>query len=566
MTDPLADTPLLQHENQESVEENRNVDHPLVPTATATTTGTSLSRRTTREDMASIEGEDFIAMDTELGEALAGVPSHSGQPKLGVTSAIFLILNKMIGTGIFSTPSGVFLAVGSVGWSIMIWVIGGILSLTGLSVFLEFGLAIPKNGGEKNYLERVYRKPKYLITCIFLGQMILLGFSAGNSLAFGRYLLFAAGVDFPSERASRIVAVLCITGVVLIHGLHPSAGTALFNGLGIFKVFLLIVVVIVGVFAVFGWLPIEDPGNFEDMFSNAGFGGGAYNYATGLLRVVYSYRGWENANYVLSELENPRRTLAVAAPLAIGGVTILYVLANVAYFAVIPKVEIAHSGVIVAGLFFRRVFGDSAGARLLPFFVALSNLGNVLVVSFAHARVNCEFGKEGILPYSKFFATVNWVGAPVAGLFLHWIVTCLVLTVPPAGEAYEFIIDLNTYPSAWINALVAGGLVYLQYSKKEQWSSPFRSYLPITLAYLFSNFFLMYLPLVKPPGTNSHPGITIAIFGMGCLAMGAVYWVVWSKIMPWLGNYEIVDERTQDADGNENIKYVRVPKEGALEI
>ncbi|KAK9361282.1 amino acid permease-domain-containing protein [Lipomyces starkeyi] len=529
---------------------------------TATDYDTSLQPKISAHPLESLENDsvsaELLPDDEELDEALAGLPMRPQSRKLGAMSAVFLILNKMIGTGIFSTPSGVFLASGSVGMSILLWILGGVLSLTGLSVFLEFGLAIPKSGGEKNYLERVYRTPKYLITCVFLGQMILLGFSAGNSLAFGRYVLFAAGVDFPSERSSRIVAVLCITFVVLVHALRPAIGTKLFNALGIFKVIVLILVVGVGFVALLGWLPIDNPGNFENAFENSGFGGGTYNYATALLRIVYSYRGWENANYVLSELENPRRTLAVAAPLAIGGVMVLYVLANVAYFAVIPKYEIAQSGVIVAGLFFRRVFGDSAGARMLPLFVALSNLGNVLVVAFAHARVNYEFGKEGILPFSSFFARLNKHGAPASGLFLHWLVTCLVLTVPPPGEAYEFIIDLNTYPSAWINALVAGGLIYLQYSKHEQWSSPFRSYLPITVAYLFSNLFLMYMPLVKVPGQEGHPGFAVAGVGMGCLFMGVVYWVVWSVIMPRLGGYQIIDEIVIEEDGNETVRYLKV--------
>ena len=60
-------------------------------------------------------------------------------------------------------------------------------------------------------------------------------------------------------------------------------------------------------------------------------------------------KGWENANYVLGEVKNPRKTLLVAAPLAIGGTTILYVLANVAYFSAISKEDLASSEVIVAG-------------------------------------------------------------------------------------------------------------------------------------------------------------------------------------------------------------------------
>lgn len=46
----------------------------------------------------------------------------------------------------------------------MLWVIGGILTLCGISVFLEFGLAIPRSGGEKNYLERVYRESPLSLT------------------------------------------------------------------------------------------------------------------------------------------------------------------------------------------------------------------------------------------------------------------------------------------------------------------------------------------------------------------------------------------------------------------
>lgn len=48
----------------------------------------------------------------------------SDSRKLGITGATFLIINKMIGTGVFSTPSGIFVDTGSVGISIILWVIG----------------------------------------------------------------------------------------------------------------------------------------------------------------------------------------------------------------------------------------------------------------------------------------------------------------------------------------------------------------------------------------------------------------------------------------------------------
>ena len=60
-----------------------------------------------------------------------------------------------------------------------------IIAAAGTAVYLEFGTAIPKNGGEKNYLEFVYRKPAFLSTCLYAGYVVLLGWAAGNSVIFG---------------------------------------------------------------------------------------------------------------------------------------------------------------------------------------------------------------------------------------------------------------------------------------------------------------------------------------------------------------------------------------------
>lgn len=74
--------------------------------------------------------------------------------KLGVTSSVFVILNKMIGTGIFSTPSGIFAATGSVGVSLFLWVIGGVLTFCGLSAFVEFGLTVSAHNLVVNVVAR----------------------------------------------------------------------------------------------------------------------------------------------------------------------------------------------------------------------------------------------------------------------------------------------------------------------------------------------------------------------------------------------------------------------------
>ncbi|KAJ8125947.1 hypothetical protein O1611_g7691 [Lasiodiplodia mahajangana] len=317
--------------------------------------------------------------------------------------------------------------------------------------------------------------------------------------------------------------------------------------------------------ALAGHLRVPKPNNFNNAFElevTDDYGGtGVYGYANALLNVVYSYKGWENANYVIGELKHPRKTLSIAAPLAIGGVTILYVLANVAYFAAIPKKDLATSEVLVAALFFKNVFGDSAGAKSLPVFVALSNLGNVLAVSFAHARLNQEFGKEALLPFSSFWASIKPFGAPAPALFLHWIVTVIVLLAPPAGPAYNFIVNLYTYPGAWINGFVCAGLIYLQWKKSENWSSPWHTYLPITVVYLLANIFLAVTPFIPPNGSwnaDGYPYYVFPVVGVGVLLLGAFYWVCWTKIWPAIGGYKIVATRIIDDDGVEAIRYRKV--------
>ena len=66
----------------------------------------------------------------------------------------------------------------------MLWILGFVLSFCGLFVWLEYGSVFPRSGGEKNYLEVVYKKPKYLATVVFASNAILLGFTASGCIVF----------------------------------------------------------------------------------------------------------------------------------------------------------------------------------------------------------------------------------------------------------------------------------------------------------------------------------------------------------------------------------------------
>lgn len=103
---------------------------------------------------------------------------------LGIFDCTMLIVGGMVGTGIFSTPSSVIGSVGSVGASLMLWVLGFALSFAGLFIWLELGTMIPRSGGEKVYLEAMFRRPRNLATVIYATTVILLDISSGNCLVF----------------------------------------------------------------------------------------------------------------------------------------------------------------------------------------------------------------------------------------------------------------------------------------------------------------------------------------------------------------------------------------------
>lgn len=103
--------------------------------------------------------------------------------------------------------------------------------------------------------------------------------------------------------------------------------------------------------------------------------------------------------------------------------------------------------------------------------------------------------------------------------------------------------------------------MYLQWTKSENWSSPWHTYLPISLVWFASNVFLVLVPFLPPKGSwtaDGYPYYVFPIVGVGVLLLGGVYWVGWTKVLPRFGGYKIVAERRFDEDGVEVVRYKKV--------
>lgn len=477
--------------------------------------------------------------------------------KIGTISAINLIIGKTIGVGVYSVPSSIFTGVGSVGMSILMWVLGAVISFCGLAVYLELGSAMPKSGGERVYLERIFRRPKMLATCMFGAYVVLLGFSTPNCIILGEYIMYALGIDVNRWNV-RCVAVGVITFLCLVHAQYPRLGLRIINVLGVSKMLILVVVIAAGIAGMVQGVgrPSSSTGQRMDFpravdedandimaisstaqrnFTNiwAGSSTQPYDYATALLKVLYCFRGYSTCNQVLSSVRHPVRTLQVAAPIALGLVSASYIIANIAYFLAVEKDDFRASGVVIAGHFFKNIFGVTFGERILPCFVVVSAFGNVAATSFAQARVNQELGKDGLLPFARFWKGEMDSKPPTRGLLLHWLISVLVIVVPPPGSIYNFLVDVGGYPISVISVAIALGLLYLQSVPSEKWVSPFHARKVYTIVFAVSNMFLLVFPWVKPRSglgdSGRFPYYAYPATALGVLAGGALYWVWWMR-------------------------------------
>ncbi|TFK89888.1 amino acid transporter [Polyporus arcularius HHB13444] len=518
---------------------------------------------------ASVDVRTVALVDNDDPETeLEDVPTQ--KRRLGLTSTASLIFNRVIGTGIFATPSVILRSSGSVGLSLVMWLLGAAVALCGTAVYMELGTGLPRNGGEKNYLEFIYRRPKLLVTCIYAMYAVLTGWQAASCSVFGEYMLHALDPSRPpSPATARIAGVVCITFALLLHGVALKAGLRLQNALGIFKLVVLTGIALTGLASLLrvpGFKLANPPRNFEwDRMWEGSLKGGANAFVTGLFNVIWCFIGYSNANYALAEVRDPVRAIKRAAPMAMLSVTLVYFLVNIAYYAVVDKEEIVGSGRIAAALYFGKLWGVGA-ERIVSVIIALSTVGNILAVLFTHGRVVQELGREGVLPFSSFFASNKPFGAPLGGLFEQWLVTSgLVLLIPP-GDAYLFMLSLSSYPLALINMFVSGGLLFIHtpdillpkrlhsLRASYDWVPPFRAWTPVVLFFFLSNVFLVAVPL-KPPANGykvyDHLPYWLHVIVAWLISFGGVaYWYVWCVWLPRRGGYVLVRDWVRDDDGS----------------
>jgi amino acid transporter len=119
--------------------------------------------------------------------------------------------------------------------------------------------------------------------------IVVLETSGANCIAFGQYVLLAAGYANPTPWQIRGIALAALTFSCLLHTLFPKTGIRLLNILGVFKIVLLLLIVFAGFAALSGHLNVPKPDNFSNAFANSS--ADAYNYITAINNIIFTYAG-----------------------------------------------------------------------------------------------------------------------------------------------------------------------------------------------------------------------------------------------------------------------------------
>ncbi|KAI0049804.1 amino acid transporter [Auriscalpium vulgare] len=471
-----------------------------------------------------------------------------------------LNLGQLLGSGIFSVPGVVLNSVGSVGLLLTFWVIAPIFAFVGLAAYTELASMFPnRSGAEVVFLEQAYPHPRFFVPVAFAVTAVLLSFSATNSVVFAQYFLAIFDIpvtEFRQTSLALAVATFCVGAV----GVSTKWSLKAVNFLTAFKVLSLAFIALTGIAVLTGLTRITHPfANFENLWA-----GGSSNpnaLATALVKTNFAFVGWANAFNVLAEVKgkNPVRTVRNAGYISLGIVTALFFLVNVAYVAAVPIDEIKGSGQLVAALFFKYVFGEHWASKILPILVVLSCVGNITV---GQARVIREVARQGLLPYPQFFASTKPWGTPLAPVGLKYLLTAIVILALPAKDAFNFLLDLASYPHLVFTMATGIGIWVLRRRRAAEGfsPSPFKVWNSAIIMWLVKCAFLLIMPWVPPEeghGDVSFWYATYCVVGIGILALCAVYYYVWIILLPRIGGYEIVEEVIELGGGARTTHLVR---------
>jgi len=349
----------------------------------------------------------------------SGTSPPRGPPEeLGLWDAVSLIVGVVIGAGIYETAPLVFASVSNAQTALLLWAVGGALSVAGAACYAELASTYPRSGGDYYYLTRAFGP---LVGFLFGWSqlaVILTGSIAMMAYIFAGY---ASGLGIGN---SAVVAAVVVLSLTALNVASVRTGKRTQNLLTGVKVIGLATVVIAG------FVSGAMRGSQPELASVAPAGQTgtptAGSVGLAMILVLYTFGGWNDAAFVAAEVRDKRRNVARALLVGTALITAVYLLVNFAFVFGLGFERARESRVIAADLF-ERAFGVP-GRVAISLLVMISALGAANALIFTGARVVSSLGDD----YRGLSVLSRWpvrCGSPVWALSLQGAIAVVLIAL-----------------------------------------------------------------------------------------------------------------------------------------
>lgn len=428
--------------------------------------------------------------------------SHAAQPQRRLTlfDATCIIIGIVIGAGIYETAPVIASTMGTPLWLILIWLLGGLLSLIGALCYAELTTAYPEEGGDYVFLTRAFgRKMGFLFN--WAGFWIIRPANIGAlAFIFARYAGSIVPLNGGGFMPYAAAAVIILT-LINIRGVQSGKWTQ--NILTLVKTSGLLMIVAVGLSgaAANGGVPVQ------------GQTGGNHFYLA-LILVLFTYGGWNNISYVAAEVVRPEKNLLRSLITGVLLITGIYIIVNLAFLHALGMEGMSKTSSIATDLV-QPVLGKT-GAVLISLLICITCLNNINGVIFTESRINYAMGREHYL-YRLLGRWDARLDAPVWSLVFQAVITLVLITVLGGREnAFQRLVVFSA-PLYWFFVFLVGVALFVFRRRRDQSRSCFKvpGYPWLPLVFCLTSLFLFYASFAyaysqRLPEAGWIVGITLA--------------------------------------------------------
>ena len=384
--------------------------------------------------------------------------SEDFKRELGLFDGTMLVVGSMIGSGIFIVSSDMVRQVGSAGWLIAIWILTGFITVIAAVSYGELSAMFPKAGGQYVYLKEAYGKLIGFLYGWSFFAVIQTGTIAAVGVAFSKFaaylypplseknILFEVGAF--QLHAAQIVSIVTIVLLTYINSRGVKNSKIMQTVLTIIKILSLLGLIIFG-FALGAKAEIWNA-NWSDAWATKSFvkesgswvavGGMALIAAVSaaLVGSIFSSDAWNGVTFIAGEIKNPKRNVGLSLFLGTLIVSIIYVLANLMYLAVVPLQDIATAeSDRVAVVASQNIFGG-IGTLIIAVMIMISTFACNNGLIMAGARVYYTMAKDGL--FFKKAAVLNESSVPSWALWAQCFWASALCLTGKYGDLLDFVV------------------------------------------------------------------------------------------------------------------------------